>query len=620
MHMRTPLDSPTLRFLLPAAVLALSISVKAQSPRPVTLDDKGKTLILSNGLVSATIDKGSSTIDSIRYKDFEMVSPGKPIYYSMGGGKSYRQPTGAAFRVVKQTPDVVDVVFLQKWKRGNDQAVDIEVHYALKKAESGVHTYATLSHPADYPATSIGEWRMVWGMPAKDDKSWLLEKIRVDKLRAWKMPSPADLKAAKPTGIKEIVQLTQGHRAGMFDCKYDFNLEYHSVGCWGHASDRNQVGAWIVLGSHEFFNDGPMKQDLSSASAIIHIHFGMNHYEGSSTRLAAGESWKKLYGPYLLYCNSGGNADALWTDARAKSATERRAWPHDWLDNAELYPLKNARGSVKGHLTIRDALKPQLNSAGAWIGLAQPDKGGNWQSESKRYQHWSKVDSKGDFEIPNVRPGTYTLYAFSDGAVGEFEMPGAIVKPGLNPTGDLVWNVPHAGKSIAWEIGVPDRRATEFRKGSDYFHGYVWKNFSKELKNPLIYTIGKSNPGTDWNFAQGAYLVNDKPVSWPWQIHFPLATVPASGNARLVIAWASSESARIDVNVNGKSIGRPIYPPNGGGNALLRESIHAKYGLSQIDLPVSLLKQGNNVLTLTQGKNDGAANHVMYDYLALEMP
>ncbi len=603
-------------------LMALTATLHSETPAssPVALEDKGKTLILSNGLVTATIDKGSSTIDSIRYKSFEMVSPGKPVYYSMGGGKSYRQPTGAAFRIVKQTPQITDVAFLQKWKPGNDQAVDIEVHYALKQGESGVYTYATLSHPAEYPATAIGEWRMVWGMPAKDDQSWLMEKIRVDKLRAWEMPSPADLKVAKPTGIKEIVELTKGVRAGMFDCKYDFNLEYYSVGCWGHASDRNQVGAWIVLGSHEFFNDGPMKQDLSSASSLIHIHFGRNHYDGSSTRLEAGETWKKLYGPFLLYCNSSGNADALWNDARAKSATERRAWPHDWLDNSELYPQKNARGTVKGHLTIRDALKPQLNSAGAWIGLAQPEKGGNWQSESKRYQHWAKVDAQGDFEIPNVRPGTYTLYAFNDGAVGEFEMPGAIVKPGLNPTGELVWTVPRIGKSLAWEIGTPDRRATEFRKGNDYFHGYVWTNFSKELKNPLIYTVGKSNPATDWNFAQGGYMVNGKAVAWPWQVQFQLAAVPASGNARLILAWASSDGARVELNLNGKSLGRPVYPPNGGGNALLREGIHAKYGLSQIDIPVGMLKQGSNVLTLTQGRNDSPANHVMYDYLALEMP
>jgi hypothetical protein len=29
----------------------------------------------------------------------------------------------------------------------------------------------------------------------------------------------------------------------------------------------------------------------------------------------------------------------------------------------------------------------------------------------------------------------------------------------------------------------------------------VWENFPKELPNPLEYTIGKSNPATDWNVA-----------------------------------------------------------------------------------------------------------------------
>lgn len=86
-----------------------------------------------------------------------------------------------------------------------------------------------------------------------------------------------------------------------------------------------------------------MKQDLSSASSLIHIHFGMNHYGGSSTRIAAGEEWRKIYGPFLLYCNQGGNAGALWADARAKAAAERKLWPHDWLDDGDIYP---PRGGV----------------------------------------------------------------------------------------------------------------------------------------------------------------------------------------------------------------------------------------------------------------------------------
>lgn len=603
---------------LAATLFLTAVAAAADSP-PVEFRDSGRSVVLSNGVIEATIEKSSSTISSIRLGDHQMVSPKKPVYYSMGGGKSYRQPTGAAFRVVKQTPDVVDVAFLQKWTPGNNQAVDIEVHYALKRGESGVHTYGILSHPADYPETAVGEWRMVWGMPAKNDREWLMEMIRVDRLRNWEMPSPADLASAKPTDIKEIVELTRGVRAGQFDCKYDFNLEYYSTGCWGHASDKNKVGAWIVLGSHEFFNDGPMKQDLSSASSLIHIHFGMNHYAGSSTRIAAGQDWKKIYGPFLLYCNQGGNADSLWADARTKAAAERKLWPHTWVENPELYPQAAGRGTVRGNLTIRDPLKPSITAAGAWVGLSQPAAGGNWQNESNHYQYWTKADAKGNFEIPHVRPGTYTLNAFNSGCVGEFELQGAVVKPGINPAGDLVWEVPRSGKSIAWEIGVPDRRATEFRHGNDYFHGYVWKNFSREFSNPLVFTIGRSDPAKDWNYAQGAYLKDNRCVNWPWEIRFPLRELREEGNARLVIAWASADMARVEVLVNGTRVAS-ILPPQGGGNALLREGIHAKYSYSNIDFPVSSLRKGNNTIILTQTRNNSPACHVMYDYLALELP
>ncbi|MCP5548560.1 MAG: hypothetical protein H7A50_14430 [Akkermansiaceae bacterium] len=605
--------------LAQAACALLLLSGVASADEPVEMKDSGNELRLDNGIVRVAIDKRGSRITSMKMGRNEFVSPGKPVYYSMGGGKSYRQPTGAQFRVVKQTPDVVDVAFLQKWTPGNPQAVDIEVHYVLHRGESGIYTYATLSHPADYPDSGVGEWRMVWGMPPKNDRNWLMEKIRVDPLRAWEMPSPSDLASAKPTGIKEIIEITRGPRAGEFDCKYDFNLEYYSVGCWGHASDRNQVGAWIVLASHEFFNDGPTKQDLSSASGIIHIHFGMNHYNGSGTVLKAGEEWRKIYGPYLLYCNQGGNADRLWDDARAKAAAERKKWPYGWVSDETIYPKDGARGGVSGNLVVKDRLKPALSSAGAWVGLSQPPPGGNWQMESNHYQYWSKVRKDGSFSIPHVRPGTYTFSAFVDGAVGEFELEGAVVKAGENKAGTIEWEIPRHGKSIAWEIGVPDRRASEFRLGDDYFHGYVWTEFSKDLRNPLVYQIGRSDPKRDWNFAQGAYMERDRCQRWPWEIRFRLDDVPREGDARLTIAWASADSARVNVEVNGKGVSS-IMPAFSGGNALLREGIHAKYSFNHIDFPVSHLKRGNNTITLVQTKTSGAACHVMYDYLALELP
>lgn len=587
---------------------------------PVTMRDRSDEVLLDNGIVRVTLNKRASTITSMRMGRHELVSPGKPVYYSMGGGKSYRQPTGAAFRVVKETPDLVDVAFLQKWKPGTPQAVDIEVHYALHRGESGIYTYAILSHPAEYPDSGLGEWRMVWGMPPKNDRHWLMEKIRVDPLRAWEMPSPADLAAAKPTGIKEIVEITRGPRDGEFDCKYDFNLEYYSVGCWGHASDRNQVGAWIVLPSYEFFNDGPMKQDLSSASGIIHIHFGMNHYNGSGTKLRAGEEWRKIYGPYLLYGNQGGNADRLWDDARKKAAIERKKWPYAWVSDSTIYPKAAGRGSVSGRLVVRDPLKPSLTAAGAWVGLSRPGPGGNWQFESNHYQYWSKARKDGSFTIPHVRPGTYTFSAFLDGAVGEFELSGAAVKAGENNAGTIEWDIPRKGKRIAWEIGVPDRRAAEFRLGDDYFHGYVWTGFSKDLRNPLVYQIGRSDPAEDWNFAQGAYMERDRCERWPWKIRFRLDdSFGEDDEARLTIALASADNARLEVKLNGGSL-TSFLPENSGGNALLREGIHAKYSFRHIDFPASRLRRGTNTVTLTQVKTSSPACHVMYDSLALEVP
>jgi rhamnogalacturonan endolyase len=192
------------------------------------------------------------------------------------------------------------------------------------------------------------------------------------------------------------------------------------------------------------------------------------------------------------------------------------------------------------------------------------------------------------------------------------------VKEGTNPAGDVAWEVKHRGKKIAWEIGVPNRRATEFALGKDYFHGYGWDNFSKLYKNPLVYTVGKSDPARDWNYAQGAYLKNGKVEPWPWEVRFQLDEVPASGTAFLVVAWASAESARVNFELNGGPIAS-INPP-GGGNALLRESVHAKYSYIYIDIPVAKLRRGANRLVLEQIRNQSGACHVMYDYLALELP
>jgi len=167
---------------------------------------------------------------------------------------------------------------------------------------------------------------------------------------------------------------------------------------------------------------------------------------------------------------------------------------------------------------------------------------------------------------------------------------------------------------------VPDRTAKEFKHGNDYFHGFVWQNISSEFPNPLEYTVGKSDWSKDWNYVQSWYQVGDNRVPFKWRIHFNLATVPP-GDATMTFAIASAHAnAHINVYVNDES--KPlgdVTPSIQGGNAMMRESIHAKYCVEYLTLPTSRLLKGANTITLEQ-TNTSMQSHVMYDYLNLELP
>jgi rhamnogalacturonan endolyase len=319
----------------------------------------------------------------------------------------------------------------------------------------------------------------------------------------------------------------------------------------------------------------------------------------------------------------GDTADKFWADARRRAAAERVAWPRAWLAGDPDYPLGGGRGVVSGRLVVEDPLKPGLDPAGGWVGLAQPEPGGNWQFDSKGYQYWSKIAPDGSFRVPHVRPGTHSLYAFIRGAHGEFELPGVTVAAGgTTNLGELRWQVPRHGKRLAWEIGVPDRSAAEFRHGDSYFQSYGWERFARVFPNPLVYEIGRSDPARDWNYAHAGYPRGGGRERWPWVIRFRLGEAPV-GPARMTLGIASADYSRIEVFVNQQPGDRPlatVRPRVSGGNALLRQAVHAKYGFEHVEIPAGRLKAGENTITLVQGHVSSAGAHVMYDAVTLELP
>ena len=593
----------------------------------VTLATTSTTATLANGVVTAVIEKSTGKVTSYLFNGTQMLDTSGQIYYSFDGGASFDVPSGCVYSATVSSTDMVDISCKRTWNAtaGYKHNFDIDVHWVLRRGDTGLYGYVVLNHPATYPATGFGEFRVVWKLP-HDSTNFTFERAYVDALRNWQMESYSDFTHATATGIAEIIYLTTGVRAGKYDCKYEYAAEYQTIGCWGHASNSGKKGVWMVLGGYDYLNDGPIHQDLTLAESYSLIHFGRNHFGGSSTSLADGETWKKLYGPHLLYCNSTtattNAGDALWADAKAQVTAEVAAWPYSWLSNAD-YPLAAGRGTVAGKLIVADAVKPSVSAANAWVGVAAPeDTDGNWQYQGKGYQTWVRADAAGNFTIPDVRPGSYTLYAFTDGAVGESSR--TLVNVTANATtalGNLTWSVAHPGTSIAWEIGTPDRSAKEFKHGSDYFEPYLWNTYCTELPSPLEYTVGASNPATDWNYAHSGHVDAGVWTPWKWRIHFNLAAVPASGSATLTLAFAGSDSARMDIYVNGEAnLFARLYPPNGGGNGLIREGIHGKYGVSYVTIPVSSLNVGANTITLIEGRTGGPTEHVMYDYVSLELP
>jgi rhamnogalacturonan endolyase len=207
--------------------------------------------------------------------------------------------------------------------------------------------------------------------------------------------------------------------------------------------------------------------------------------------------------------------------------------------------------------------------------------------------------------------------------VGEYVRPEvvAITAGSTVALGTLTWQVWHPGASIAWAIGVPDRTASKFWHGDDYFKPFLWEQFANELPNPLEFTIGTSDPRTDWNYVHSSYPPDWSP--WPWRINFVLESLPATGNATLTLAFASANSARVDVYVNDEAtVVSRVYPSVSGGNALVREAIHAKYCVEYVPIPAALLQVGANTITLVEGRTSSSLpfEHVMYDYVNLELP
>ncbi|KAI3451278.1 hypothetical protein Pfo_007943 [Paulownia fortunei] len=623
---------------------------QADLPSPgVQLLQQDQHVVMSNGIVSITLTVPGGAITNITYKGSDNLLQTKDIeddrgHWDVVWNKTERGDMtdnleGTSYKVMVQNENQTEISFTRTWTVDSlDAPLNIDKRFVMLRDSPGFYSYAVLERLKGWPAFDIQEGRIVFKL--QENK---FHYMAMSEERQRIMPLPEDRMTGQMLDYKEAVLLTnptnpefigEVHDKYLYSCDNKDNKVHGWV-----SSDHPPVGFWMITPSNEFRTGGPIKQDLTShVGPIVLSMFISTHYAGEDLALKfqTQEYWKKVFGPVYIYLNSDASANTdpslLWNDAKQRMQKEVASWPYSFPLSQD-FAKSNQRGAVSGQLLVHDWFinKQAVPSASAYVGLAPPGEAGSWQFENKGYQFWTQTDRNGNFWIKNVRPGTYSLFAWVPGILGDYKhasditiTPGSIVK-----ASNVVFEAPRKGATL-WEIGIPDRTAAEFfipdpdpkfkihhyRVPIEKFRQYgLWTRY-KDLypQKDLVFTIGTSDYRKDWFFAHVTRNVgNGQYVATTWQILFELKNVDKGANYTLQLALASANNAELQVCFND-----PKSPPHfttgsiGKDNALARHGIRGLHHFYSIGIAGSRLIDGRNTIFLTQARSQGPFREVIF--------
>jgi rhamnogalacturonan endolyase len=374
--------------LLALALILISVTGLRGADK-VTVSETPSAFTLNNGIVTVQVAKHSGDLLSLTYQGLEMldnVSQRQAGYWSHNTARG-QQTARVSIDPAANGGERAEVS-IKGVANGNQMGsgpggsviADIEIRYALARGDSGVYTYSILSHPTNYPGTSLGEARFC--MKLNDD---LFDWMTVDSNRNMQMISTYDWNHGKVMNMKEARLMTSGLYQGQVEHKYDYSANQFTVRTWGWQSSAHHVALWFINPSVEYLSGGPTKYELSAhrdatftdsqtapAPPTLLNYWRSSHYGGAMCNIGATDSWTKVVGPFLIYCNTGATRDAAWKNALAREKTETAAWPFDWVAGVD-YPHKNERGTVSGTIVLKDPGAPRLVLSNLLVGLSAPD-------------------------------------------------------------------------------------------------------------------------------------------------------------------------------------------------------------------------------------------------------
>jgi rhamnogalacturonan endolyase len=604
--------------------------------QPVTLTDSGQSYVLSNGIVTATINKRSGDLSTLEYHGMDLMghNSGHPAGY-------WETAPSNAVATVTIDPTANGGARAEVSVKGPSGGFIQETRYAMGRGESGVYTYAIYSHTADMGRANMPENRYGTKLnPAVFD--WL----SVDANRNLLMATSADWDAGTQMGtMKEARYLNTGIHQGQVEHKYDYCGYQFFTPAFGWSSTKQHLGFWFINPTTEFLSGGVTKDELDchlddnpGGDPLILNYWRGTHYGGTDCNVAAGEVWSKVVGPIYLYCNyidqpsatAADNCNALFLDALKQAQKETTAWPYDWVNGVD-YPHAKDRATVSGQLVLSDPQSKMTKFSNLFVGLAYPDESTDdshedWQKDAKHYEFWVQGDENGKFTIPKVRAGTYELHAIADGVLGEYAQANVTVNPGQTlDLSKLTWTPVRYGKQL-WDIGIPNRFASEFLDGDNFWHWGWYVQYANIFPNDVNYTIGKSDYKKDWFIEQVPHLekydgansdTTGRATTWTVNFHLDAAQ-KGWAVLRLAICGVGNTMGRrgLQVGVNGQQVGNVLglrYI-----NAVTRDNIGGYWTERDVTFDASTMKAGDNNITLTVPAGS-ISDGIMYDYVRLEL-
>ena len=550
----------------------------------VTMTVSGMTTKMSDGTWSISINS-AGRVSSLQRKGTEFLSSNGIYFdYTTANGNQGLNPT--KLKVVKQSAEHCEVLYSAT--AGN---TIFEQGFIMRKGTPGIYTYVIATGTATSASEPVKEARVCSRL------SETMLNGYVDWRMNGRIPSNSEMTEAEKEA-NTIQDATYRLADGSIYTKYNWAnyVELDTLHGLSGMSN-NYYGLYNIPVSYEWINGGCERQELTvhatSKSPITIQMLQGEHFGGQQMVLAEGE--KKLFGPFLIYTTY--SKDPV-KSARNQWAKEVAAWPYQWFEN-DLYPRE--RGTVHGHLNVTTG---QRNDS-VRIVLAQ-EKGKDPMEMTHGYQFWTLTDKNGNFEIKNVRPGTYHLFAYAKaGEVTDMlEQDDIAVSAGDNDLGTVTWT-PKKYSQMLWMIGQNDRRSSEFHY-SDTIRQYgLWEL----VPSSLTYTIGESSEKTDWYYAQTQ--------DGPWTVKFNVDERPA-GRVHLTasIAGCASEKASISVRLNGTE--RAVWKPGYKDASVYRSAVNSgRHSVFTADIIGTALKVGTNLLTFYIS-GTGGKNGILYDCIKLE--